>query len=182
MSKCLIHSLTCVFISVKFDKIVIMNSLEILNPEVEILVVDEVVEDSFRGLETRNTSELALTPEKNVSVEKDDRYTRIYIDKKMESQQLNDKYSDLYLKVKIIKDRILKTTETHIQKMFVSYDSPESEDLDVIIRDIYVDRAGGKSKRDASTARTKMKRTQFVDAFRNTIASKSVNPSLLLEN
>lgn len=158
-----------------------MSSLELLTPDVEVITIDEINSDDFGGLETSYSTELALTPEKNVSVEKDDRYTRIYIDKKMESQQLNDKYSDLYLKVKIIKDRILKTTETHIQKMFVSYDSPESEELDVIIRDIYVDRAGGKSNRDASTARKKMKRSQFMDAFCTTI-SGAVNPVALLEN
>lgn len=158
-----------------------MNSLELLTPNVDLVTIDEMSPDDFGGLDTSYSTELALTPEKNVSVEKDDRYTRIYIDKKMENQQLNDKYSDLYLKVKIIKDRILKTTETHIQKMFVSYDSPESEELDVIIRDIYVDRAGGKSNRDASTARKKMKRSQFMDAFCNTISS-TVTPVVLLEN
>lgn len=159
-----------------------MNSLEILAPDVEVLSVNDAIADDFDCLETYCKSDLAFAPEKNVSVEKDDRYTKIYIDKKMESQRLNEKYSDLYLKVKIIKDRILKTTETHIQKMFVSYDSPESEDLDIIIRDIYVDRAGGKSKRDASTARTKMKRSQFIAAFYDSISSKSAKPLMLLEN
>ena len=120
------------------------------------------------GLEAyEDCTEIATAPNKNVSVVKDDRYTTIYIDSKRENEKVVDQYADCYMKIKITKDRILDTTETHIQKFFVCDQDKTSDEVDVILRDIFVDRARGKSKRDAKSARVKMTRMELMEVLRS---------------
>jgi len=158
-----------------------MSSLEIFEPHTENSVSEVIDSTEISEFDFGDEMGLSLSPDnKNVQVERDSRYTTIYIDKKLEQSKFNEKFSDLYLKVKIKKDRVLKTTHTHIQKMFVSYEDPTSEEVDVIIRDIYVDRARGKSKRDSNTARTRMKRSFLLSAFSKPSAPNEL-PLLMIE-
>ena len=78
---------------------------------------------------------------KDVNFTSDERYIKINIDNKYQL----DANSETYVKTNIVKDKKLKTTETHIKKIILHFKEGKTK---VIIREIFIDRFNKQSKKE----------------------------------
>lgn len=114
-----------------------------------------------------------------IDVSKDDRYTRINIERNFENAPLGTK-TKTKIQTKILKDNQLNSKEIYIKKIFIS-ENKEEEMQDVVIREIFVDTLSGKKKVNERKISFKMKPGQGIDdKMDEYIGNTKVHEPLLL--
>jgi len=109
-----------------------------MNDLAPVLIDNDIILSSTQvDLQNHNT-EIGRRNEKTINVTSDERFTRISIDRKYFSKDSHE----VYIKTLIVKDKELKTTETHTKKVFVHNTLEKSN---MIIREIFTDRYNKKS-------------------------------------
>lgn len=85
---------------------------------------------------------------KEVSVVNNGRYTTIFI-----SNSYNKSCNQVHVQTKVVKDRLLNFTETHIKKVFIHQ---KKQNAEVIIREIFTDRYKKTKRTESKSIRMKL--------------------------
>ena len=109
-----------------------------MNDLTPVLIDNDIILSSSQIDLQNHSTELARKSEKTIDVTSDERFTRISIDRKYFSKDNHE----VYIKTLIVKDKELKTTETHTKKVFIHNTLEKSN---MIIREIFTDRYNQKS-------------------------------------
>lgn len=131
--------------------------MEFMTTTEDILVSDERILTG--SIENENNSNMEiLKHDKGVSVVSDDRFTRITIDKNYKSENVNE----TFISTHIIKDKLLKTTETFIKKVFVHRN--KKGEANVILREIVIDRFDNQSISENKSIHIKLDENESLES------------------
>lgn len=121
----------------------------------------------------QNEISTSLSDKKEIDINSDERFITICINKKYKTEDINE----TYINTLIVKDKLLKTTETHIKKVFVHHKKNGSKN--VILREINIDRFKNESVRENKSIHMKLDKNESIEN-KITILLQSFDNQLLL--
>lgn len=109
---------------------------------------------------------------KEISIVNDERYTTIFI-----SNSYKKSCNQVHVQTKVVKDRVLNFTETHIKKIFIHQKTQNSE---VIIREIFTDRYKKTKRTESKSIRMKLNEFESLSKKMSLFFEKPTSLSLQL--